>query len=319
MDEIRFDGRVALVTGAGNGVGRAHALLLASRGAKVVVNDLGGSVDGEGASTGPAQVVVDEITDAGGEAIANPDSVTDEHGAQRMVRAALDTWGRLDIVVNNAGVLDTAEFTSVDEAYDRRVIGTHLQGTINVTRAAWPHLVAQGYGRVVSTSSGAVFGSPVGLSYQSAKAGVIGLTRGLATAGTAHGIAVNAIMPTAFTRMTDSIPDPAFREFMETRFTPERIAGFVAVLAHETCGHSGEVFLVGGGRISRVLLGVTAGIVADEGTPEEFALRLDEAMRLDGVIYPRDRLEEFQSYLGRLGFGSGSLDMGGLVRKEDSR
>lgn len=320
MPELRFDKKVAIVTGAGNGVGRAHALLLASRGARVVVNDLGSAVDGSGASASVAQRVVDEITANGGEAVADTNSVADERSAREIVETAVDRWGTVDILVNNAGVLDTAKLTDTDQQRDEVVIGTHLQGTINVTRAAWGVMEARGSGAIVSTSSGAIFGSPVGLAYQSAKGGVLAFTRGLATAGRECGIRVNAILPTAFTRMTDTIPDPAFRSFMEQRFTPDRIAAFAAVLLHDSCDVTGEAFLVGGGRVARLLLGVTTGVVFDDPSPEDFFARLDDAMAVDQVGYPKDRLEEFHSYLGRLGFGGGQgLEMGGLVRGGESR
>jgi NAD(P)-dependent dehydrogenase (short-subunit alcohol dehydrogenase family) len=317
MQLLRFDDKVALITGAGNGVGRAHALLLASRGAKVVVNDVGASVAGDGSSALVAQKVVDEIVAAGGQAIASVSSVATSDGAAEMVDIAVRTWGGLDILINNAGVLDTAELTKTDSHTDERVVGIHLHGTMNVTRAAWPVLAARDSARIISTSSGAIFGSPVGLAYQSAKGGVLAFTRGIATAGRAVGISANAILPTAFTRMTDSIPDPAFHAFMEARFTPERIAAFAAVLAHNTCAVSGEAFLVGGGRVARLLLAVTEGVVDDDPTPEGFSEAFDTIMSTDNVGYPKDRLEEFQSYLGRLGFGQGGLAMGGLVARGD--
>jgi NAD(P)-dependent dehydrogenase (short-subunit alcohol dehydrogenase family) len=320
MEQLRFDDRVAVITGGGNGVGRAHALLLAARGARVVVNDIGGSVDGRGSSADVAQRVVDEINAHGGHAVADTHSVVDEQSAQKIVETAIDAWGRIDVLVNNAGVLDTAELSATDASYDDRVIGTHLQGTINVTRAAWKHMVAQGSGSVVATSSGAIFGSPVGLAYQAAKGGVLAFTRGLATAGRECGIRVNAILPTAFTRMTETIPDPQFRSFMAGRFQPDRIAAFVAFLAHDSCPVSGEAFLVGGGRASRLLLGVTTGVVLDDPTPESFQRDFDDVMNTDDVTYPKDRLAEFQSYLGRLGFGGDGLDMkGGLVSGAEER
>jgi len=317
VDEIGFAGQVALVTGGGNGVGRAHALELAARGARVVVNDLGIALDGSGASIGAADRVVGEIRALGGEAIANGDSVTEAHGAQRMVRAALDQWGQLDIVVNNAGVLDTEPFETSTRDRDAHVVDTHLLGAMNVARAAWPVLIERGYGRMVNTSSGAIFGSPVGLAYQAAKGGVFALTRGLATAGVSHGVLVNAIMPTAYTRMTDQIPDEAFRAFMEARFTPERVARFAVVLAHASCTFSGEAFMVGGGRVARVLLGVSGGWVGSDPSPEDYRAELDAVMALGGASYPHDRLEEFGAYIGRLGFGSTELDFDGLVKGDE--
>jgi NAD(P)-dependent dehydrogenase (short-subunit alcohol dehydrogenase family) len=310
---LRYDGRVAIVTGAGRGIGRAHALLLAARGARVVVNDLGGSIEGASPSPAPAAAVVDEIAALGGEAVASTDDVTSPAGARAIVDAARDAWGRVDIVVNNAGVLDSEPFeTTADDTVDR-TIATHLVGAINVLRPAWPVMRAQRYGRVVNTSSGAIFGSPAGLAYQSAKAGIVGLTRGLAVVGAPDGITVNALLPTAYTRMTDTIPDPVFRDFLERRFTPERVAAVAAVLTHETCPLTGELFATGGGRVARVFLGVTAGYVADDPSPEDVAAHLPEILDPTGFTVPADRVSEFGSYLGRLGFDVAALAATQLV------
>ena len=318
MTEMRFDGRVAIVTGAGRGIGRAHARLLASRGARVLVNDLGGAIDGFGSSPAPAAAVVEEILAEGGDAMANADDVTTARGGRAIVEAARDAWGRVDIVVNNAGVLDSEPFETTADDTVARTIATHLVGAINVLRPAWPILREQQYGRVVNTSSGAIFGSPAGLSYQSAKAGIVGLTRGLATVGAADGIQVNALLPTAYTRMTDTIPDETFREFLERRFTPERIAAAAAVLAHEDCPVTGELFATGGGRIARVFLGVTEGYIADDPTPEEIAAHLPEILDTRGFTVPGDRLTEFGSYLGRLGFDVAALAETRLVTEDPS-
>ncbi|GMU79390.1 MAG: putative short-chain dehydrogenase/reductase [Acidimicrobiia bacterium] len=312
-DMLRFDGRVAIVTGAGRGIGRAHALLLAARGARVVVNDLGGSMTGSGASPGPAADVVSEIVAAGGEAVASTDTVSTPDGGRAIVAAALEAWGRVDIVVNNAGVLDAEPFEAADEATIDAALTTHLRGAFHVLRPAWPVMREQRYGRVVNTSSGAVFGSPAGLAYQAAKAGLIGLTRGLAVAGGDAGIKVNGLMPTAYTRMTDTIPDDRFREFLETRFTPERVAAAAALLAHERCPVTGELFATGGGRIARVFLGVTQGYVSDEITPEDVAAHFDEIMATGGFTVPADRMAEFAGYLGRVGFDPAALASTRLV------
>jgi NAD(P)-dependent dehydrogenase (short-subunit alcohol dehydrogenase family) len=313
---LRLDGRVAIVTGAGGGVGRAHALALAERGARVVVNDLGISLDGSGGSPEVAQRVVDEIVAAGGEAIADAHSVADSPSARDIVQTAMDEYGRVDVLVNNAGVLDDQMLADVDDAYVDRVLDTHLRGAITLCRAVWSPMVEQGFGRIVNTSSGAVFGSAGGTVYQTAKAGLIGLTRSLALAGADSGICVNAIMPTAFTRMTATVPDPAFRDFMERTFGPERVAALVVALAAEDLTVSGECFLVGGGRIARAFLGVTSGYISADPSPEEFAEHLDGVLDTDGMFVPVDRASEFNSYLGDLGFGA-DLDLKGLSAKND--
>jgi len=313
---LRLDGRVAIVTGAGGGVGRAHALALAERGARVVVNDLGITLGGSEPSPAVAQAVVDEILAAGGQATADAHSVAEPAAARAIVRTALDAYGRVDILVNNAGVLDDQLLADVDDAYVDRVLSTHLLGAVTLCRAVWAPMSAQGHGRIVNTSSGAVFGSAGGTVYQTAKAGLIGLTRSLALAGADLGIRANAIMPTAYTRMTATVPDETFRAFMERTFGPERVAAFALVLATDDVPVSGECFLVGGGRIARAFLGVTQGYISDDPTPEDFAAHLEDVLNTDGMFVPVDRASEFNSYLGDLGFGAG-LDLKALSAKND--
>ena len=313
---LRLDGRVAIVTGAGGGVGRAHALALAERGAQVVVNDLGITLGGSEPSAAVAQAVVDEIAAAGGQATADAHSVAEPDSARAIVQTALDAYGRVDILVNNAGVLDDQLLADVDDAYVDRVLSTHLLGAVTLCRAVWAPMSAQGHGRIVNTSSGAVFGSAGGTVYQTAKAGLIGLTRSLALAGADLGIRANAIMPTAYTRMTATVPDETFRAFMERTFGPERVAAFALVLATDDVPVSGECFLVGGGRIARAFLGVTQGYISDDPTPEDFAAHLEDVLSTDGMFVPVDRASEFNSYLGDLGFGAG-LDLKALSAKND--
>jgi NAD(P)-dependent dehydrogenase (short-subunit alcohol dehydrogenase family) len=205
MNELRFDDRVAIVTGAGRGIGRVHARLLAAKGARVVVADLGGEIDGRGSSTAPADAVVGEIRANGGEAVACYGSVADEADVASIVETALDAFGRLDVVVNNAGIHDPAPFEALSVAQFRRMFDVHFFGTMMVTHAAWPHFVRAGYGRVVNTTSEAMLGGiPHLSSYGAAKGAVFGLTRNLATEGAAHGIRVNALAPRAHTRMSES-------------------------------------------------------------------------------------------------------------------
>jgi NAD(P)-dependent dehydrogenase (short-subunit alcohol dehydrogenase family) len=310
---LEFEGKVALVTGAGGGLGRAHALALAERGVSVVINDLGTSVTGEGHAVSTADGVVEEITNRGGIAVSNADSVSDVTGCNRMVASALEVFGRLDIVVNNAGILDEAPLAQTTSDHVRRVIDTHLIGTMNVIRASWKELAESGAGRIVNTSSGAVFGSVAGTAYQAAKAGIVAVTKSMAIAGESVGIKVNAILPTAYTRMTASIPEESFREFMRETFGPERVAELVVVLAHESCPVSGECVLAGGGRIARLALAVTEGYISDIATAEDYRTHLDEALDSQAMFVPKDRADEFASYLGKLGYAHAEVLRGGAL------
>ncbi|WP_436764295.1 SDR family oxidoreductase [Streptosporangium sp. V21-05] len=266
MSELRFDGRVAVITGAGHGLGRSHALSLAERGAKVVVNDLGGALDGTGASAGPAADVVELIRKNGGEATASTDDVATPEGAQAIVRTAIDTYGRLDIVVNNAGILRDRSFGKISVEEFDQVLAVHVRGSFLVSRAAFPYLKEQGYGRIINTSSPAgLFGNFGQANYSTAKMGLVGLTKTLGIEGARAGIKANAIAPIAWTRMTEELLPAEF----EARFTVERISALVTFLAHEACETSGEVFSVGGGRIARVFVAEGPGWRQDDHTVED--------------------------------------------------
>jgi NAD(P)-dependent dehydrogenase (short-subunit alcohol dehydrogenase family) len=247
---------VAVVTGAGRGIGRAHAHLLAERGASVVVNDLGGSIEGVGADADLASGVASEIVAAGGTAIADASDVTIATSAQALVDTAVDRFGRLDILVNNAGIIRWAGFPDADPDNLESHLAVHVGGSFNTARAAWPHMVERGYGRIVMTTSTGMFGLPNNLSYATAKAGVVGLTRSLATAGAEHGIKVNAIAPAAMTRMAG-----ASEGTLDPRMSPDLVAPMVAFLAHETCPVSGEIYAAGGGRFARIFIAATRGYV----------------------------------------------------------
>ena len=206
MSDLGFDGKVAIVTGAGGGLGRQHALLLASRGARVVVNDLGGSVRGDGSDKGPAETVVGEITDLGGEAVADGSSVATPEGGEALVNTAIDAFGRVDIVINNAGILRDKTFHNMTPDLLEPVIDVHLKGAFYVTRPAWIKMREQGYGRVVNTSSNSgILGNFGQSNYGAAKMGLVGLTRVLAAEGAKYNIKVNAIAPLARTRMTEDL------------------------------------------------------------------------------------------------------------------
>ncbi|SFG01099.1 NAD(P)-dependent dehydrogenase, short-chain alcohol dehydrogenase family [Novosphingobium sp. CF614] len=273
MRELRFDGQVAIVTGAGGnpGLGRAHAMLLASRGARVVVNDLGVGSDGTGREKSNAEAVVQEIRDAGGEAVASLDSVADEESAKRIVQTALDAWGRLDILVNNAGIGCVAGFDEIRTADIHRLIDVHLMGHIWMSRAAWAPMVRAGYGRIVNTTSGAMFGMDGLTVYAAAKFGIYGLTRGLANEGAAHGIKVNALSPGAATRSGPrffKMNDPAMQEAYDARFKPELVSSAIAFLAHESCSVTGMLLDSAGGHVSARLIAATPGIEHADLTPE---------------------------------------------------
>jgi NAD(P)-dependent dehydrogenase (short-subunit alcohol dehydrogenase family) len=266
MAELRFNGRVAIVTGAGQGLGRQHALELAARGAKVVVNDLGGALDGSGASAGPAASVVEEIKKNGGEAVANNDNVATAEGAQAIVRTALDTYGKIDIVVNNAGILRDKSFKNMAPEEFDQVIAVHLRGSFLVTHAAWPHLREQAYGRVVMTSSPAgLFGNFGQANYSSAKMGLVGLTKTLAAEGAKYNIKVNAIAPIAWTRMTEEMFPPEYKD----KLSVELVTPVVAWLVHESNEGTGETYSVGGGRVARVFVAEGPGYTSHDGLSVE--------------------------------------------------
>jgi NAD(P)-dependent dehydrogenase (short-subunit alcohol dehydrogenase family) len=297
MADLGFDGKVAIITGAGGGLGRSHALELARRGALVVVNDLGGAVDGTGSGTTAAQAVVDEIRDAGGEAVANYDSVATPEGGRAIVQTALDAWGRIDVIVNNAGILRDASFKNMDPDKVGPVLDVHLRGAFNVTQPAWEHMRNQGYGRIVNTSSGAgVFGNFGQTNYGAAKMGLVGLTRVLAVEGAKNNIKANAIAPVAKTRMTEDILGPAADKLL-----PELVTPLVAFLVHEDVPVTGELFSVGGGRVARVFLGVTPGIVDANLTAETVRDRFAEIRDEAGYEVPANLNEELMLALKSLG------------------
>jgi len=296
MNRLRFDERVAIVTGAGRGIGRAHALELASRGARVVVADLGGDIDGNGSSHGPADDVVGEIRTAGGEAVACYGSVAIEADATAIVDTALDAFGRLDVVINNAGIHDPAPFESLSVEQFRRMFDVHFFGTMMVTHAAWPHFLAAGYGRVVNTTSEAMLGGIAQLtSYGAAKGAVFGLTRNLATEGAAHGIRVNALAPRAHTRMSESdaerlatlfgMDDEMIRQ-VQASMPPEHNAPAAAFLAHESCPLNGEVLRVGMASVARLAMVHTLGIAKDPITAEDIAEHLEAILDVTDAATP---------------------------------
>jgi NAD(P)-dependent dehydrogenase (short-subunit alcohol dehydrogenase family) len=296
MADIGFEGRVAVITGAGGGLGREHALLLASRGAQVVVNDLGGRIDGSGPSGDPAQKVVAQIEGAGGVAVADTNDIATPEGGEAVIQTAIDAFGRVDIVVNNAGILRDKSFANLEPAMWDAVIAVHLRGAMCVTQPAWRHMREQGYGRVVNTSSGSgLFGNFGQSNYGAAKMGLVGLTRVLALEGARHNIKVNAIAPVAHTRMTETM----FGE-MAQKLEPRLVAPVVAYLASEECSVTGEIYSAVGGRVARVFVAVTPGYFNPDLTAEDVRDHLDELRAEPGYAVPVDGNAEISLVAPRL-------------------
>ncbi|GAA1040789.1 SDR family oxidoreductase [Virgisporangium ochraceum] len=286
---VSFDGRVVIVTGAGNGIGRAHALSLAAHGARVVVNDLGGELDGSG-SGGAAQTVVDEIGSAGGTAVASTDSVATASGGAALVQKAIDSFGQLDAVIHNAGILRDRTLAKMTDDDVTKVVDVHLLGAFNVLRPAWPHLVERGYGRIVLTSSSSgLFGTFGQANYGAAKTGLIGLMNVLALEGARRGILVNALAPTAATRMSDGLLGD-----LAERFDPRHVAAVATFLASERCTLNKHILTAGGGRVGRIFLGVTPGWYGgrEPTTPDAIADAIGDITGLDDFIVPESGMDE---------------------------
>jgi NAD(P)-dependent dehydrogenase (short-subunit alcohol dehydrogenase family) len=293
MADIGFDGKVAIITGAGGGLGRAHALELARRGARIVVNDLGGSVAGEGGDKGPAQKVVDEIEALGGEAVANGDSVATPEGGEAIVGAAVDAFGTVDIVINNAGILRDKSFHNMTPDLMNPVIDVHLKGAFYVTQPAWKIMRDKGYGRVVNTASNAgILGNFGQANYGAAKMGLVGFTHVLGIEGAKANIKVNAIAPVALTRMTEDLLG-GFGE----KLAPETVTPVVTYLASQECAVTGEAFSVAGGQVSRFFVGRTAGYFNPALTVEDVRDHLDEIEDRDGYTVPIGTSDEIKILL----------------------
>jgi 3-hydroxyacyl-CoA dehydrogenase/3a,7a,12a-trihydroxy-5b-cholest-24-enoyl-CoA hydratase len=288
MSELRFDGRVAIVTGAGGGLGKTYALLFASKGAKVVVNDLGTSFQGEGKSSKAADVVVDEIKKLGGEAVANYDSVED---GDKIVKTALDTWGRVDIVINNAGILRDCSFLKMQDKDWDLIYRVHLKGSYSVTKAAWPHMREQGYGRIIMTSSAAgIYGNFGQANYSAAKLGLLGLAKTLALEGEKRNVFVNTIAPMAGSRMTETVMPPDLLKALKTEY----VAPLVAYLCHESCSENGQLFEVGAGWVSKLRWQRTQGVfLGDKISAESIAKDWNKVTDFTDATFPTAASDSF--------------------------
>jgi NAD(P)-dependent dehydrogenase (short-subunit alcohol dehydrogenase family) len=285
MSDIRFDGRVAVITGAGGGLGRTYALELASRGAQVVVNDLGGAADGTGGATSAADAVVQEIEAAGGTAVANYDSVSTPEGGEGVIQTAIDNFGKADIVINNAGILRDKSFAKLAPADLEAVIDVHLKGAFYVSQPAFRVMKENGFGRFLFTASAAgVFGNFGQSNYGAAKMGLVGLMNVLSVEGARSGIQANTIMPIANTRLTQDLLGP-----IAEKLAPECVTPLVTYLVSEQCELTHELFSVGGGRYARVFVGLAQGWNAGPDTAvsaEDIAANLDTIREQEGYIVP---------------------------------
>lgn len=287
---LDFSGRVAIVTGAGGGLGREHALALAKRGAKVVVNDLGGARDGSGGSASAAQAVADEIIAAGGEAMANSASVTDFAAVQAMVQETMAKWGRIDILINNAGILRDKSFGKMELDDFRLVIEVHLMGSVNCCKAVWPVMSAQNYGRIMmTTSSSGLYGNFGQSNYSAAKLGLVGLMQTLSIEGAKHDIRVNALAPTAATRMTDSL----YPEAMLNAIQASDVVPAMLVLAAQDAPNR-TILCAGAGHFEAAHISLTKGVFLGRGenVDEQLLARLQEVKNMTAQSVPENGMAQ---------------------------
>ena len=289
MADVSFENRVVIVTGAGNGLGKAYALELGKRGAKVVVNDLGGAVDGSGSGNSPADDVVNEIIENGGEAVANYDSVATKDGGESIVQTAVDSFGTVDAVINNAGILRDKSFANITEEEFSLIIEVHLKGTYFVTQPAFKIMKENNYGRIVNVASpSGLFGNFGQTNYGAAKMGIVGLTNVLAIEGAKYNIKVNVIAPTAYTRMTEAL----LPEDVGKLFSAELVTPMVTYLASETCEPTHEIFGVAAGRFARIGIITHEGYVNTQATAEDIASNIEEIRTITDGSYPLSNEDE---------------------------
>ena len=289
MADVSFENRVVIVTGAGNGLGKAYALELGKRGAKVVVNDLGGAVDGSGSGNSPADDVVNEIIENGGEAVANYDSVATKDGGESIVQTAVDSFGTVDAVINNAGILRDKSFANMSEEEFSLIIEVHLKGTYFVTQPAFKIMKENNYGRIVNVASpSGIFGNFGQTNYGAAKMGIVGLTNVLAIEGAKYNIKVNVIAPTAYTRMTEALLGEEYGKL----FSAELVTPMVTYLASEACEPTHEIFGVAAGRFARIGIITHEGYVNTEATAEDIANNIEEIRTITDGSYPLSNEDE---------------------------
>ncbi len=297
---LRYDNKVAIVSGAGGGLGRSHALLLASRGAKVVVNDLGTGLHGDGSNESAAEQVVKEIQAAGGDAVANHDSVVD---GEKIVQQALDHYGRVDIIINNAGFLRDVAFHKMSIADWSDMYHVHLEGAFKLIHAAWPHMRNQQYGRIINTSSAAgIYGNFGQANYSSFKLGLHGLTQSLAIEGKAKNVHVNSIAPAADSRLTRTV----MTEEQLRKMSPELVSPLVGYLCHESCEESGSIFEVGGAWIGKLRWERTLGAELPHDpyhSPEDVQELWGQITDFSGAEHPADMQEAFKPFAKMMGAG----------------
>lgn len=297
---IRFDNRVAIITGAGIGLGRSYCLYLASRGARVVVNDIGGAMDGSGHSETPAQHVVDEIKSLGGEAIANYNDISTDIGARDVVKAAVDAFGTVDILINSAGILRDKSFAKMGLEDFEKVLNVHLLGTVYMTKAVYPIMMEKNYGRIVNTTSAAgLYGNFGQSNYGAAKMGIVGFMNTLKQEGKKYNILVNTVAPIAATRMGEGI----YPEAVLSLLKPELVAALVAYLSSENCSVTGEIISAGGGYYAKVQVVESRGVrfkPNDPVTPEMIAERFSEITNMDEAVHFDSAMEEVMTMFKHL-------------------
>jgi NAD(P)-dependent dehydrogenase (short-subunit alcohol dehydrogenase family) len=316
MDSIRFDGRVAIVTGAGRGIGKAYAQLLAELGASVVVNDLGGTRSGDTSDPEIAEAAVTEIRAAGGVAMSDGSDVASVAEVEKLVERTIDTFGRVDIVVNNAGMYTPDAFPDLDASEFHRYFDVHVGGSFNLTRACWPHMARAGYGRVVMTTSHGVLGAPFLTSYGTAKGGVLALGRGLATIGRDIGIKVNTVAPEASTRLA---PGRAGEDTPPEQRSPALVSPLVALLCHESCPVNGETFLSGGRRYARLVIAEAEGYLHPDYdvTPETISRNWAKIMDVSDLHMPTDTLAWVEANHAKILESPAVVKVEGLARLLD--